>query len=199
MFTGIIQNTGQIQSLKKARGGNHIKILCKLPMRALREIKIGDSVAIDGCCLTVVQKKGKSLSFDVSMETFRKTKISQYMRGERVNLELPLKLSDRVGGHFVLGHVDGVGRIETIKKQRDEVTMTLSTPKSLAPYLIEKGSLTIDGVSLTISLAGRNRLKVYIIPHTWKVTSLSSKKDGDPVNLEGDVLGKYVRRLISLA
>lgn len=199
MFTGIVQGTGKIVSFRGGRKGGKpqcgkLTVACGISLNGLKR---GESVAVDGCCLTVVGHRRKSLVFDVSDETVRKTKIKSYGHGTVVNLERAMKSGDRFGGHFVLGHVDGVGRIERIRKNPGSIVMTVSYPKGLKPYLIDKGSVAVDGISLTVALAGRRRFNIYIIPHTAKVTNMACKKAGDPVNLEGDMLGKYVERLIS--
>ncbi|MBI2339415.1 MAG: riboflavin synthase [Deltaproteobacteria bacterium] len=198
MFTGIVQGTGKVVSFHGGKKGGKLTITGGILPHGLRT---GESVAVDGCCLTVVGHRRKSLVFDVSDETVRKTKIRSYRHGTVVNLERALKSSDRLGGHFVLGHVDGVGRVERIKKNPGSLAVTISHPKKLAPFLIEKGSVAVDGISLTAtrlaaSLAGRNRFRVTIIPHTKKVTNMGCLKRGDLVNLEMDMLGKYVGRLI---
>ena len=208
MFTGIIQGTGKIVSFHGGKKGGKLTINCSnsphppLKLRGGKRgsyvtlYKIGESVAVDGCCLTVVGHRHQSLVFDVSDETLRKTKVKSYCHGTVVNLERAMKASDRFGGHFVLGHVDGVGRIEQIRKNPGSIVIMISHPKKLAPYLIDKGSVAVDGCSLTVVIEGRNRFKTYIIPHTTKVTNLACKKAGDLVNLEMDMLGKYVERLI---
>lgn len=196
MFTGIIQGVGKVVALTgNKRKGGRLTVSCNIPLRG---IKLGDSVAIDGCCLTVVAHQGKRLSFDLADETFRKTGFSSCRVGTIVNLERAMKVSDRFAGHFVLGHVDGVGKIQKIKRNPGSVEIEVSYPRRMAHLLIDKGSVAMDGISLTIVLKGRNRFVVYIIPHTEKLTNLPYKKVGDLVNLEFDVLGKYVERLISL-
>lgn len=189
MFTGIIQGKGIVVG---TGGCLVIRLLF-----VASKIKKGESIAVDGACLTVSAQKGKDISFDVSDETVRKTTIGSYVSGQEVNIERALKVSDRLGGHFVLGHVDGTGKIEAVKKTKDFLEMEISFPKSLAPYFIEKGSVTVDGVSLTLSLGNPGCFKVYLVPETLKRTTLGGKKPGNSVNLEADVLGKYVERLIS--
>ncbi|MBI4411175.1 MAG: riboflavin synthase [Deltaproteobacteria bacterium] len=190
MFTGIVQGTGKVVSFY----GGKLTVSCDI---LLNGVRVGESIAVDGCCLTVVGRRRSSLVFDVSDETLRKTKVKSYRHGTVVNLERAMKASDRFGGHFVLGHVDGVGRIEQMKKNPGSIAITISYPKGLSRYLIDKGSVSVDGCSLTLALSGRNRFKVYIIPHTASVTNLTYLKTGDPVNLEMDMVGKYVARLIS--
>lgn len=187
MFTGIIQFTGSIKSTVD-RPLSTLVIKCQVNGRSL---KIGESVAVNGCCLTVVAKKGKALTFDLSAETLKKTNLGSLKKNDVVNLERALRVGDRLSGHFVLGHVDGVGRIVAINKKRGSVEMAFTYPKTMRSWLIDKGSVAVDGISLTCMLRGASRFKVVVIPHTWRVTNLAQKKVGDLVNLEGDVLGKY--------
>lgn len=189
MFTGIIHNTGIVQNWRFNRHGGKLTITTG---NKLKKIKLGESIAINGCCLTVVSAQKKSLVFDVSDETLRKTVLGKYQKGKTVNLEQALRPMDRMGGHFVLGHVDGVGKIESIQKKPRSVTYKISYPKKFAPLLIEKGSVAVDGISLTVCDLKKDRFGLYVIPHTLKETHLGSLKVGDAVNLEFDVLGKYV-------
>lgn len=195
MFTGLVQMTGKVFSSKKNKGG---KILTVQIPQPLKKLVLGESIAVNGCCLTVIQAQQKRISFDVSDETLRKTTLGDLKKGEVVNLERAMKANDRLGGHFVLGHVDGVGYIQNKKIGEGSLELTIHYPKLLAPLLIEKGSVTMDGVSLTVCDLKRSNFKVYIIPHTEKETNIRVKKINDSVNLEGDVLGKYVKRLIEL-
>ncbi len=187
MFTGIIQAVGKIVSTKKSQ------LVVSVPFPT-NGIKIGESIAVDGCCLTVVKCENKKLAFDVSAETFKKTTLGSYPSGQIVNLERAMRPSDRFGGHFVTGHVDGVGVIQKIKNGGE---MEIESPKSLSRYLIDKGSITVDGISLTVCAPKKNCFTVCIVPHTQKVTNLCTKKVGSSVNLEADILGKYVQSLIS--
>jgi len=195
MFTGIIEGTGTIHSLKMDQDKGVLVVDSRI---SLTDLKMGESVAVDGCCLTVVNCDGTKLSFDISDETLRQTTLKKFKEGTIVNLERAMKASDRFGGHFVLGHVDGTGTIKEIQRNEGSLELEITYPKNLAPYLIDKGSVTVDGISLTACLSKNGHFKAYIVPHTEKLTNLSTKKAGDLVNLEGDVVGKYVERLILL-
>ncbi|MBX7148056.1 riboflavin synthase [bacterium] len=193
MFTGLVECSAKIVDIIKISDGARLVIKPKIP---LKKVVLGESVAIDGCCLTVI-KKGATLTFDVSDESIRQTKIKTYQKGTMVNLERAMRAGDRLGGHFVLGHVDGVGKITSIKRNDTSLEITLEAPAGVSEYLIPKGSVTIDGISLTVSGLKKNKFKVYIIPHTEKITNLGERKVGDLVNMEADMLGKYVRGLIA--
>ncbi len=200
MFTGIIQGRGEVIHIKKKRES---LVLSVKPAFKISKIKLGESIAIDGCCLTVigVGRGGVTppVQFDVSDETLRKTTLGSYKIGKIVNIERAMLPTDRLGGHFVLGHVDGVGIVTDVKKNAGSVVYEIKAPKGFSQYLIQKGSVTIDGISLTVSLSKKtNHFSVYVIPHTLKITNLPFKKIGDAVNLEADVLGKYVARLLSI-
>ncbi|MDO8518789.1 MAG: riboflavin synthase [Deltaproteobacteria bacterium] len=191
MFTGIIEVIGKVVKAELGTDGGRLTI--RLPFSA----KKGESIAIDGACLTVAGIKGKEITFDVSDETVRKSTVGLFVKGRVVNVERALKASDRLGGHFVLGHVDGTGKIESVRKTKSSLEVEISHPEALTPYLIEKGSVAVDGVSLTASLTGPGKFKVYLIPETLKRSTLGGRRPGDVVNLEGDVLGKYVETLVS--
>lgn len=193
MFTGIIENTGIIKKWQPLPTGGKFFVA---PRKAMTKVKTGESIAINGCCLTVVSHKNNQLEFDVSDETMRKTAFSQYHSGMKVNLERAMKASNRFGGHFVLGHVDGVGTIKEIVAEKGSVRFRISYPKGFSHLLIEKGSVTIDGISLTVCGLAKSHFDIYVIPHTLKETSLETLKTGSSVNLEFDVLGKYVERMI---
>lgn len=191
MFTGIIKNTGLIEKWHPTKNGGRLSVKTK---KLFKKIKRGESIAVNGCCLTVLSYKNKILTFDVSDETFKKTTFKNYKKGWVVNLERAMLPTDRFGGHFVLGHVDGVGKIESLKKNSGSVVFSLSCAKKFASLLIEKGSVTVDGISLTVCDLKKNEFNIYIIPHSFKQTNLKNLKNGDPVNLEFDVLGKYIKR-----
>ena len=190
MFTGLIQKTAKVISAPQSKKGG---VLCL--EASFSDVKIGESIAIDGCCLTVTKQQAKKLFFDVSDETMAKSVIGFYKKGRVVNLERALKASERLGGHFVLGHVDGLGRVKKMKRTKGSLQITFMVPGSLAKYVIEKGSVTVDGISLTACEVTSWGFSVYIIPHTEKETNLGFKKVGDFVNIETDVLGKYVEKL----
>jgi riboflavin synthase len=160
------------------------------------EPALGDSVAIDGCCLTVVDQGHAWLAFDAIPETLRRTTLGAREPGEAVNLELPLRAGDRLGGHFVQGHVDAVAEVLDRREENGDVVLTLSIPEALAGQIVEKGSVAVDGVSLTVSAQKGATFGVALIPHTLEVTTLGRRKKGDAVNLEGDILAKYVASLV---
>ena len=189
MFTGIITNQGKIKKWTPSPKGG----LLVLETNTLYAgVKLGESMAINGCCLTVVATKEKMLSFDVSDETMRKTAFAEIKAGQRVNLERALLASDRLGGHFVLGHVDAVGSVRKVRQDPGSVVFEIGFSKAFRNLVIEKGSIAIDGISLTACDVKKQSLSVYVIPHTLKETNLGERKKGDSVNLEFDVLGKYI-------
>jgi riboflavin synthase len=185
MFTGIIEEVGAIS----ARSGANLTILA----RALLEgIAIGDSIAIDGACMTVAEFGATSFRVQVSPESFAKTTLGALKPGDAVNLERALAAGDRFGGHFVQGHVDGIGRIDRVRPMGEFAVWTFQAPSEVARYLVPKGSVTIDGISLTVVDPRGDNFDVAVIPETLKRTKLPSKKAGDPVNMEADMLGKHL-------
>ena len=193
MFTGLIEATGTIESVLPADSGRRVRVNSKIGA----ELRAGDSIAVNGVCLTAVDIDRAGFTVDVSPETLRVTTLDALAAGSVVNLERPLRADARLGGHFVLGHVDGVGKISSLEKDGDCFWLTVDVPAELARYLISKGSIAIDGISLTIARLDRASIAVQIIPFTWQHTSLAGAKAGDRVNLEVDVLGKYVERLLN--
>ena len=190
MFTGIVEQLGTIKSIR------HQRNLMTLGIDAGRlswQIKPGDSVAINGVCLTASRKKGRVVDFDLMKETIEKTSLQSLKTSDPVNLELALKASSRFGGHFVTGHVDEVSRIKKIKKAKNWLSFTLSISKSNHKYLVPKGSIAVDGVSLTVGKVGTATFDVYLIPYTLKITTLGYKKANDLVNIEIDILAKYIK------
>ena len=189
MFTGIIEDLGTVRKISKTQ----IIVDTKLD-----DIKIGDSICVSGVCLTVINSKLSTLNsqllFDISEETFKKTNLGELKIGNIVNLERALKSDGRLGGHFVTGHIDGTGKILKIKKSGNSEIWQFSIPENLSKYIAEKGSVAIDGISLTIALIGKksDSFSAAIIPHTFKNTTLKEKKIGDTVNLETDILAKYI-------
>lgn len=162
----------------------------------LTELTVGDSICVNGTCLTVTAKREKELSFDVSAESLRRTNLGDLKEGDEVNLERSLRLSDRLSGHLVFGHVDGVGQIKHIQPEGDSFLYTFAVPPELGRYLVEKGSVAVDGISLTVFRCQPTEFTVAIIPHTYQVTSLNKKKPGDKVNIENDMLGKYIEKFV---
>lgn len=193
MFTGLVEETGTLIDKISIGDGYRLKFNAKI---IISDLKIGSSVAVNGCCLTVVELDNNIFAVDTIEETLLKTNLGKLIIGSRVNLERPLKAEARLGGHFVLGHVDTTGVVEDINELSHSHFMTISFPDGFKKYLIYVGSVAIDGVSMTVARLSGNRFSVGIIPHTWKETVFSDKKSGDSVNLEFDVLGKYVERIM---
>ena len=192
MFTGLIEGTGTIERVQVRDGALVLSVAT--PMA--RELEAGNSIAVNGVCLTVTAKRDEAFDVDVSPETLRVTTLGRFEAGGLVNLERPLRADARLGGHFVLGHVDGVGAIASLTPDGECYWLEVEVPAALAPYLISKGSIAIDGISLTIARLQAQRVGVQIIPFTWEHTGLQRSRAGDAVNLEVDVLGKYVARLM---
>jgi riboflavin synthase len=195
MFTGLVEAVGEIAEVNAAPGGFRIRIRTTLAS----DLASGDSVAVNGVCLTVVTAGRGEVHADIGPETARVTTLGSLRKEQRVNLERSMRADGRVGGHFVQGHVDGPGIVEEIRPDGDSHWLAISFDPSLAPYLIRKGSIAVDGVSLTIAGLRANAFDVMIIPFTWANTALSSLKTGDQVNIECDMIGKYVARSLELA
>ncbi len=192
MFTGIIEGLGSIVLFdKKTNNRSAAKMKIKLDKIA-KGLKVGDSVAINGVCLTAINISKGITEFEMVGETIKKTNLGSLERGDKVNIERSLKVGERLEGHFVLGHVDGIGVISKIEKQINQVQIWIKVPKELSKYVIKKGSITVDGISLTIVDKLKDQFSVSIIPHTMQVTNLGYKKIGDKVNIETDILGKYI-------
>ncbi|MBI4223660.1 MAG: riboflavin synthase [Deltaproteobacteria bacterium] len=195
MFTGIIEGTGRIKSVKKVPQGMQIEIAADFD---LERSNVGESIAVNGCCLTITSRLGTSFWADVSAETLDKTTLGDLQEGSAVNLERPLKMGERLGGHLVQGHVDGIGSVEAIQAAGEAREIRIQSPQKLACYLVEKGSIAVDGVSLTINQVERETFSVMIIPHTQMQTTFHGLKTGSRVNLEVDIIGKYVAKLTHL-
>lgn len=195
MFTGIIQEVGAVIKLGKAGKTYTLEVRSAAMPDG---VVIGDSVAVNGACLTVTGKRKDALVFDVMAETARKTTLVSLKAGDTVNLEGSLKAGATLGGHFVLGHIDCVGAIQDIGRSGDDVAVTISFSPEYGPLVVEKGSIAVDGISLTVGEVTAETLDVYLIPHTLKTTTLGSAKRGDRVNLEFDIIGKYIARAASL-
>lgn len=189
MFTGIIEELGVIKAIGHQKNLIVLDIDCG---HLTKSIKLGDSVAINGVCLTATAIRGKVVAFDLMKETILKTSLKELKSGHHVNLELALKASSRLGGHFVTGHVDEVAAIKSIVNETNWVAITISISKENRRYLVKKGSITVDGISLTVGKVGKFDFTVYLIPFTLKRTNLFTKTKGDLVNLETDILAKYV-------
>lgn len=192
MFTGIIEGLGNIISFdKKTNNRSAAKMKINIGKIA-KGLKIGDSVAINGVCLTAVSISKGITEFEMVGETIKKTNLGSLERGDKVNIERSLKIGERLEGHFVLGHVDGIGIISKIEKQSNQIQIWMKLPKELSKHVIKKGSITVDGISLTVVDMLKDKFSVSIIPHTMQITNLSYKKVGDKVNIETDILGKYI-------
>ena len=192
MFTGLIEASGRVGRLDAAPGGQRLAIETVLGP----ELRPGDSIAVNGVCLTVISADAVGFSVDVSPETLRVTSLRSASAGRVVNLERPVRADSRLGGHFVLGHVDDVGRVSVLRPDGDAYWLDVDFPAALAPLIVPKGSIAVDGISLTVAALGRDRFGVQIVPYTWEHTTLKQMRPGDLVNLEVDVLGKYVMRLL---
>ncbi|MHC4973136.1 MAG: riboflavin synthase [Planctomycetota bacterium] len=194
MFTGLVEAMGAIEATEPQDGGLRLWV----DAGALRaEPAVGDSVAVDGCCLTVVGREGSRIAFDAIPETLRRTTLGRRGVGDSVNLELPLLPTDRLGGHFVQGHVDAVTEVTERTSEGADVIMSFQTPPALRKQIVEKGSIAIDGVSMTVAGVTRDGFSVALIPHTLAVTTLGLRRPGDSVNLEGDILAKYIAVLVN--
>lgn len=195
MFTGIVEALGELSELKPTPSGLRVRLITPLA----RELTPGESIAVNGVCLTVVSSDASGIHLDVSPETLRVTAFVSLKRGALVNLERPMRVDARVGGHFVQGHVDATGTIEEIRQDGDFWWLTIRFPPSLASQIVRKGSIAVDGVSLTVAGVDDRRFDVQIVPHTWQHTSLRGLKPNEPVNLECDMIGKYVLRALESA
>ena len=194
MFTGIIEHLGTVESLIAGAEGGRLKI--HAPAVA-KHLEVSKSIAVNGCCLTVVALEGEHFSADLSGETLRKTSIGEWKTGSRVNLEQPLTAGKEFGGHFVLGHVDTVGRVARLAPEGDSWWYGVEVPEEFARYVVPQGSITIDGISLTVARWNGRLAEIAVIPYTYEHTNVRGKKIGDAVNLEADVLGKYVERYLA--
>lgn len=193
MFTGIIQEIGTIVGHDAVGGGIHLTV--RAP-ESSQELHVNDSVAVNGVCQTVIMRSQETFTVEAVEETLKKTTLGELRSGSRVNLELPMKLGDRLGGHLVLGHVDGVGVVSTLEKKPSSWLIEVEFPSHFTHYVIPVGSVAIDGISLTVAKLRSNTLTVSIIPHTLEKTTLSQAAAGTRVNIEFDVLGKYVEALL---
>jgi riboflavin synthase len=189
MFTGLVEEIGTISKIDSIDNGFFICIQANVVMN---DLHVGDSVAVNGICLTVTAKTKHDLTVEAVGETVSRTTLGYWKPGMRTNLERALSANSRIGGHFVQGHVDGVGRITAIEKRDPGYWIQIQTRESLNKYLVEKGSVAVDGISLTVAQVGQNSMDIAIISHTYDATTLHDRRSGDPVNIEVDILGKYV-------
>ena len=193
MFTGIVEEAGQVEQIRAGKRSTELTVRASRIGSALR---VGNSVAVNGACLTVVGARRSVLKFDVLNETLRRTNLESVQRGSLVNLERPLRADARLDGHFVLGHVDARGKVRRFECDGKDYVLDIEAPPAVMRYVVEKGSIAVDGISLTVAGVGRNWFRIWIIPHTREVTNLQAYRGGTCVNLEADVLGKYVEHLL---
>lgn len=195
MFTGIIEHSGTIESLSIGRDGGRVTIHAPTVAASLA---ISNSIAVNGCCLTVISLENERFSADLSGETVRRTSFGAAAKGvqvgARINLEQPVTAGKEFGGHFVLGHIDGVGRVAHLRAEGENWWYGVEVPEEFARYIVPKGSITIDGISLTVAQWSSNIAEIAVVPYTYQHTNIRDRKTGDAVNLEGDVLGKYIER-----
>jgi riboflavin synthase len=199
MFTGIVEETGTIERIEPTSDAIRIAVLAR---RCALGSKVGDSIAVNGCCLTVVKRLlrrgGAVCEFDLLKETWNRTNLHALRVGSAVNLERSLRATDHLGGHFVTGHIDGTGQINRWEKMGSDWFLDIAAPPELMRYLVFKGSVALDGISLTVAEVSRKAFRIWIIPHTYEVTALHERQPGDLVNIETDLLGKYVEKLLAL-
>ena len=195
MFTGLVEEVGVLASCRRSSGGRRLAVTCSPGFSA--DVKTGDSVSVNGCCLTAVEVASGDISFDAVEETVARSTIGEMQAGARLNLERSLRVGNRLGGHFVQGHVDGTGMVTSIADCGLERLITIKLSGDLLQNCIAKGSIAIDGISLTIAKLCDSGIDVAVIPHTWKNTNLSSLKSGSWINIETDMLGKWVRRILT--
>jgi riboflavin synthase len=193
MFTGIVEDKGKV--LKVEHRGEMKRLTLDVPFD-LTEMQLGDSININGVCLTVVEKRGRSISVDLSPESLQKTTLAGVKEADQVNLERALRLSDRLGGHIVTGHIDGIGTITERRTEGNSLYLRIRIPQAVIPYVVQKGSIAIDGVSLTVNEFREDWIRLTLIPYTLEKTTLIEKKVGEEVNLEADILGKYVEKVL---
>ncbi|HXG22753.1 MAG TPA: riboflavin synthase [Methylomirabilota bacterium] len=193
MFSGIVETTGTITKIEQTAQGAKLTLTSNIPTA---EVDLGESICINGTCMTVTAIGEKELSFDVSAESLRRTNLGDLQIGHFVNLERSLRMQDRLSGHIVSGHVDGVGRVHSVQPEGDSFLYTFAIPEELSRYLVEKGSVAVDGISLTVFHCQPTSFTCAIIPHTYHVTTLHAKKPGDKVNIECDMQGKYIEKFV---
>jgi riboflavin synthase len=197
MFTGIVEETGVVEQIKPTR--KSIELTIRAPL--CRSLQVGGSLAINGCCLTVVKLSGsprhKLAQFDLLKETWERTNLQFAKTGSLVNLERPLRADGNLGGHFVTGHIDGLGKISRWERMGKDHVLDIAAPADVMRYIVFKGSMAVDGISLTVAGVQKKSFRIWIIPHTYEVTALRERKVGDAVNLEADLIGKYVEKFVS--
>ncbi len=198
MFTGIVEEAGVVERVKPTAKSIELTVRTG---KCGRGLKIGDSLAVNGCCLTVVKLaargKSKLAQFDLLKETWRRTNLQFTRPGALVNLERPLRANAELGGHFVTGHIDGIGKIIRWERSEQDHVLDITAPPEVMRYVVFKGSIAVDGISLTVASVNQKSFRIWIIPHTYEITALRERKVGDAVDLEADLLGKYVEKFIS--
>jgi riboflavin synthase len=193
MFTGLVEGLGEIRTLERRGPGMYLVVNSPL---VADDAEIGDSISVNGCCLTIVELDGEAMAFELGDETIRRTTFGNHGVGDVVNLERSLRVGDRMGGHFVSGHIDGIGEVDQRIDDEQWSTFWFRVPPAMTRQMVSKGSIAIDGVSLTLVDVEDNRFSVMLIPHTLEVTTLGRKNDGDSVNLETDLLAKYAQKAV---
>jgi riboflavin synthase len=193
MFTGLVEETGTVVEIAVEEHSGRLTVIAPT---VHQDARLGDSISVNGCCLTVIAQNADHLTFDVVPETMRRTDLGELETGDIVNLERPLAVGARLGGHFVQGHIDGVGTVLAVTPEENAVVVEIGVPEPLRRYIVEKGSIAVDGVSLTVAAARPESFTVWTIPHTRAITTLGQRGVGDHVNLECDLLGKYIERLL---
>lgn len=198
MFTGIVEEAGVVERIKPTAKSIELTVRAD---KSARGLKIGDSLAVNGCCLTVVKLTGRGKSrlvqFDLLQETWRRTNLQFAKPGSLVNLERPLRANAELGGHFVTGHIDGIGKIARWERSGQDHVLDIAAPPEVMRYVISKGSIAVDGISLTVAGVQKKQFRIWIIPHTYETTALRERKVGDAVDLEADLLGKYVEKFVT--
>jgi len=195
LFTGIVEELGQVKALSLRGNSGTLTVKAK---KVLEGTKIGDSIAVNGVCLTVTNMKSSEFSADVMAETVRRSSLGSLQSGSYVNLERAMAADGRFGGHIVSGHIDGTGRIESMRREENAVWVTIACGEKILDLIVEKGSICIDGISLTVAAVTDRNFSVSVIPHTGEETILLKKKAGDPVNLENDIVGKYIQKFVDI-
>jgi len=193
VFTGIVEETGSVTRITEGKKSIRLAISANV---CARGTAVGDSIAVNGCCLTVVSKRGRALEFDLLRETWQRTNLQFASKGAAVNLERSLAANARLGGHFVTGHIDGVGKITRWERAGTDHVLEISAPRDVLRYVVFKGSIAVDGISLTVAGVKKGGFQIWIIPHTYEITALRERKVGDAVDLEADILGKYVEQFV---
>ena len=199
MFTGLVEGLGSVVSLTPDAVSLTLQIATPPELSEVETVRLGDSIALNGCCLTVMAIEGRTWSFQAGSETLSRTNLGQLQVGDVVNVERSLQVGARLGGHFVQGHIDALGIVAAIDQEGEWVHITFRVPPALTRQMVEKGSITVDGVSLTIVSVTKDQFRIALIPHTLQVTTLGRRALGDPVNIETDILGKYIEKLLPRA